>query len=121
MGAEQVGPFASTRKKSRPLPMNPRLPVLVDVPMAFATKPIAFFKMDQLSVVKTQLISVFCIMTIEAPSHRLGMAQLDLFMGIFQFPFFLVDVHGGMAATARVDPLCERRRRCWKLLMNLLA
>ena len=79
-GAKIVGPLARTCKGSRPFSMDAGLPVLVDIAMTFAAEPIAFGKVDQLPIIKSQLISILCIMTIEAPPHCLRMVEFDLGM-----------------------------------------
>ncbi len=50
MGAKEVSSFSGAGKKSDPLPVNARLPGFVNVPMAFATEPVAFREVDQLPV-----------------------------------------------------------------------
>ena len=52
MGAEEVSPFPGTGEKSGPLPMNARFPGFVNVSMAFATEPVAFCEVDELSIEK---------------------------------------------------------------------
>jgi hypothetical protein len=52
MGTEEVSPFSWTSKISGPFSMDPRLPGFVNVPMTFATEPVAFCEVDKLSIVK---------------------------------------------------------------------
>lgn len=51
MGAEKVGSLPSG-KIPRPLSVDPCFPVPVDVPVAFATEPVAFCEADQFPIVK---------------------------------------------------------------------
>jgi hypothetical protein len=101
MSTEKIGSLARTRKVSRSFPMNTRSPVSINRPMTFATEPVAFREVYEFPIIKPQLISVFCIVTIEAPSHGLGMMKLDLRVFFFQFPFFSIYLHGGMAVATR--------------------
>jgi hypothetical protein len=110
VGTEKIGSLARTRKVSRSFPMNTRSPVSINRPMAFATEPVAFREVYEFPIIKPQLISVFCIVTIEAPSHGLGMMKLDLRVFFFQFPFFSIYLHGGMAVATREYSLCYGRR-----------
>jgi hypothetical protein len=110
MGTEEVGSFSSVHKVSRSFPVDTRSPISVLRPMAFATEPIALREIYEFPIIKPQLISVFCIVTIEAPSHGLGMMKLDLRVFFFQFPFFPIYLHGGMAVATREYSLCYGRR-----------
>jgi hypothetical protein len=58
--------------------VNACLPIPIDIPMAFATEPVAFRKADQIPVIESQLISILRIVAVEAPSHCLGMMKPDL-------------------------------------------
>ena len=51
MGAEEVGSLPSG-EIPRPLSVDPCFPVPVDVPVAFATEPVAFCEADELPIVK---------------------------------------------------------------------
>jgi hypothetical protein len=78
--------------------------------MTFATEPVAFREVYEFPVVKSQFISIPYIVTIEAPSHGLGMMKLDLRVFFFQFPFFSIYLHGGMAVATGEYSLCYGRR-----------
>jgi hypothetical protein len=110
MSTEKIGSLARTRKVSRSFPMNTRSPVSINRPMTFATEPVAFREVYEFPIVKPQLISVFCIVTIEAPSHGLGMMKPGLCVFFFQFPFFSIYLHGGMAVATGKHSLCYGRR-----------
>jgi len=43
------------------------------------------------------------------------MVEFNLGMLFFKFPFFPIHLHGGMAVTAGIDPLCQGWGRYWKL------
>jgi hypothetical protein len=58
--------------------MNTRSPIPVLRPVTFTTEPIAFIEVNEFSVVEAEFISIFSVMTIEAPPHCLGMMKLDL-------------------------------------------
>jgi hypothetical protein len=49
-------------------------------------------------------------MAIEAPSHRLGVMELDIGVFFFQFSLLSIHLHGGMAIAAREHSLGHRRR-----------
>jgi len=116
VSAEQIGSLAGSHKISRPLSVDTCPPVLVNVAVAFAAEPMAFGKIDELSVIETEFISVFCIVAVEAPSHCLCMMHPDFRMFVFQFSFLTVCSHGGMTGTAGEDSLGKRRRRDRKIL-----
>jgi len=78
VGTEIIRPLARSPKVSRSFSMDPRLPVFENVAVAFSAKSIAFGEIDQLPIVKTQLISILRIMAIETPSHRFGVMELDI-------------------------------------------
>ena len=115
MGAEEVGSLPSG-KIPRPLSVDPCSPVPVDVPVAFATEPVAFREVNQLPVVKSQFIPISCIVAIKAPSHRLGMMELNIGMFIFQLPFLPVYLHRGMTAATGKHALCYWGRGDGKFL-----
>jgi hypothetical protein len=48
--------------------------------MAFATEAVAFGKVNELSIIKAEFVSIFCIMAIEAPPHGFRMMHTDLRM-----------------------------------------
>jgi hypothetical protein len=52
MGTEKVGPLSWTGKIPGPFPMNARSPGPVNVPMTFATEPVAFCEVEELPIVK---------------------------------------------------------------------
>ena len=62
--------------------MNAGLPVFVLWPMALPAEPVAFREVNEFSIINPQFVSIFCIMTVEAPPHGLRMMQLDLGMFI---------------------------------------
>jgi hypothetical protein len=86
--------------------------------MTFATESIALREVYEIPIKKSQFISVFWIMTVEAPSHCLGMMKLDLFMFFFQFPFFSIYLHGGMAVATGKHSLRHWGRRDRKLFFG---
>jgi hypothetical protein len=73
--------------------------------MTLATKSVTFVKVDQFSIIKPQLITVSCIMTVETPSHRFGVMKLDIRVFFFQFPLLSIHFHSGMAIAAREHSL----------------
>jgi len=96
--------------------MNPCLPVLVNVPMTFATEFVAFCEVDELPVEKPQFVAISRFVAIKAPSHRLRMMEFDIGMFILQLPLFPVHLQGGMAIAAGEHALCHRRRGDGKFL-----
>ena len=116
MSTQEVSPLSWTSKISGPFSMDPRSPGSVNVPMAFTAEPVAFCEVDGFPVVKPQFIPVFCFVAVKAPSHRLRMMELDIGMFIFQFPFFAVDLHGGMAIATGKHTLGNGRRGDRELL-----
>ncbi len=111
MGAEEVSPLSDTTKVSGPLSVDACFPGPVDVAMAFSTEPIAFGEVDELSIVKSQLVTISCIVAIQTPSHGFSMMEFDVRMFVFQLSFLTVQLHRGMAATAGKHALCDGRRR----------
>ena len=83
MGAEIIGPLARPHKVSGSFSMDARLPIFVLWPMALTAEPVAFFKIDEFSIVKSESVSILCIMTIETPPHGLRMMQPNLSMLLF--------------------------------------
>jgi hypothetical protein len=96
--------------------MDPRSPGFVNVPVTFAAELVAFCEVDELPVVKPQLVAISCVVAVKAPSHRLRMMELDIGMFVFQFPLFAVYLHRGMTAAAGKHALCHGRRRDGKFL-----
>jgi hypothetical protein len=118
VGAEIVSPLAWAGKVSHPFSMNTGLPVLIDITMTFTAEPMAFGKVDQLPIVKTQLISILCIVAIETPSHRFSVMELDIGVLFFQFPLFSIHFNGGMTIITGVNPFCKGWRRYGKILVS---
>jgi hypothetical protein len=116
MGTEEVRPLSGTPKISGPLPMDPRFPSFVNVPMTFPTESVAFCEVDELPVEKPQFVAVPRIVAIKAPSHRLRMMELDIGMFILQVSLLPVHLQGGMATAAGKHALCHRRRGDRELL-----
>jgi hypothetical protein len=111
MSTEIVNPLALTGKVSGPLSMNACLPVFILGAMTFAAEAIAFCEVDQISVIKPQLVPILRIMAVEAPSHRFGMMKLDIRVLFFQDPLLSIYFHGRMAVAAREHSFSHRRRR----------
>jgi hypothetical protein len=84
--------------------------------MTFATELVAFCEVDEFSVEKSQFVAVFCVVAIQAPSHRLRMMELDVGMFILQLPLFSVHIQGGMAIATGEHTLCHGRRGNGKFL-----
>jgi hypothetical protein len=110
MSTEIVNPLALTGKVSDPLSMNACLPVFILGAMAFAAEAITFCEVDQISVIKPQLVPILRIMAVEAPSHRFGMMKLDIRVLFFQDPFLSIYFHGRMAVAAGEHSFSHRRR-----------
>ena len=110
VGAEKVGPLSGACKKPGSFSMDPCSPGFIDVPMTFATEPVAFCEVDELPVIKPQFIPISCFVAVKAPSHRLGMMQFDIRVFILQFPLFPVHLHRGMAVAAGKHAFCHGRR-----------
>jgi hypothetical protein len=118
VGTEKVGPLAGAYKVSGPLPMDARLPVPINVAVAFPAEPVAFRKVDKLSIEEPQFISIFSIVTVEAPPHRLCVMELDIGMLFLELSLLRDDFHRGVAVTAGKHPLCHRERGNGKLFTN---
>lgn len=116
MSTQEISPLSRTSKRSGPFSMDPRSPGFVNIPMTLATELVAFREIDEFPVVKPQFVTVSCFVAIQAPSHRLGMMELDIRMFILQFPLFSVHLQGGMAAATRKHALGHGRRRDGKFL-----
>jgi len=110
VGTEIVSPLPRAHKISRPFPMNPRSPISVLRPMTFTTELVAFCKVYEFPVEKSQFISIPYIVTIEAPSHRLGMMEFNIRVFFFEFSLFAIDLQGGMAVATGEHSLSHRRR-----------
>ena len=78
--------------------------------MTFAAEPVTLREIDQFPVEEPKLIPLLCIVAVKTPSHALGVVELDIRVFVFEFPFFPIHFHGGMAVTTREHPLCNRRR-----------
>jgi hypothetical protein len=109
-GAEIISPLSCARKGPCSLAMNPYSPALVEVAVALSAEPVAFLEIDEFVVIQAQFVAVFGVMAIEAPSHRLGVMELDVRMFLFQLSLGSMGLHGGVAAAAREQPLRHRRR-----------
>jgi hypothetical protein len=118
VSAEKIGSLPRTHKVSCSFPVNARLPISVLRPMTFATEPVALSEVDQFTIIKSQFIPVFCIVAIQAPSHRFSMMELDICMFLFQFPLFSVHLQGGMAVTAGENAFCKRWRGHGEILIS---
>jgi hypothetical protein len=116
MSTQEVSPLSWTSKISGPFSMDSRPPGFVNVPMTFATEPVAFCEVDELPVEKPQFVAISSIVAVKAPSHRLGMMELNIGMFILQFPLFSVHLQGGMAIAAGKHTLCHGRRGDGKFL-----
>jgi hypothetical protein len=119
MGTEEIGSLAGPHEVSGPLPMDTCFPVLIDISVAFTAEPVAFGEIDQLSIIEAQFIPVFCVVTIEAPSHRLRMAQLDIRMFFFQLPLLSIDFHGSVTIAAGENAFRHGQRRNRELFSSL--
>ena len=118
MGAEKVGPFAGACKVSGPFPMDACLPIPIDIAVTFPAKPVAFSKVDQLSVVEPQFISIFCIVAVEAPPHRLRVMELDIGMLFLELSLLRIDFQRGVTVAAGKHSLCHWGRGNGKLFTN---
>jgi hypothetical protein len=84
--------------------------------MALAAQTVALVKLDEFPIVEPQLVPVLCVVTVETPPHGFCMVEFDVVVGLFEFPLFPVDFHGGVALTAGEYPLRERGRADRELL-----
>ena len=82
VGAEEISPFAANKVTSS-LPVNACLPVPIKVAMAFTAEPIAFGKINELSIEESKFVPIFCIVAVETPSHGLGV--VEFYLGMFFF------------------------------------
>jgi hypothetical protein len=115
VSTEEIGSLAGPGKVSRSFPMNARPPISVLGAMTLPAESIALREVYKLPIVEPQFISISYIMTIETPSHGLGMMKLNLSVFFFQFPFFSIYLHGGMAVTTGKHSLCHGKRSNRKL------
>jgi len=92
-GAKIISPLSRTRKKSHPFSMDACSPVLVLVPVAFATESITFCEVNQVSVIEPQLIPIVRIVAVETPPHRFGMVEFNIGMLFLELPFLPIDLH----------------------------
>ncbi len=95
--------------------MDTGFPVSIHGAVTFAAQPIALREIDELSVIKPELVAISCIVAIQAPSHALRMMELDVRMFFLELPFFCIDLHAGMAIAAGEKSFCDRRRSDGKL------
>ncbi len=113
-GTEVVCPFASP-KITGPFSMDTSFPVSIHGAVTFAAQPIALRKIDELSIIKLELVAILCIVAVEAPSHALCMMELDVRMFFLEFPLFRIDLHAGMTVAAGKESFGNRRRSDRKL------
>lgn len=78
VSTEIIGSLAWSHEVSSSFSMNARLPVVILGAMAFAAESVALCEVYEVTIIKPQFITVFCIVTVETPSHRLGMVKPDL-------------------------------------------
>jgi len=107
--AKEIGPFPPLEKADS-FPVNPGLPVAVDIPMALPAKPVGFGEIHGLAVGKLQFVAIAGAVTIETPSFLFRMPQFDGGMFVLQFPFLGVDFKPGVTIAAGKDSLGEGRR-----------
>jgi len=108
-GTEIISPLPRAGKGSGSLAMDPYSPALVEVAVALSAEPVAFFESDEFTVIQAQFVAVLGVMAIEAPSHRLGVMELDVCMFLFQLSLCSIGLHGGVAVAAGEQPLRHRR------------
>ena len=120
MGTEQIGPLAPG-KIPTPLTMDAGLPIIKNVAMAFAAEAVALVVTDEFSIVESQLVTIFGVVAVETPPHGFSMMEHDILMSLLQFSPLGIDLHGGMAITARKHPFGKWRRRDRKLLRSLFS
>ena len=118
VGTEQIGPFA-LGKIPTPLTVDTGFPIIKNVAMAFATEAVALLVTDEFSIVESQLITILGVVAVETPPHGFSMMEHDILMSLLQFSPLGVDLHGGVAITARKHPFGKWRWRDRKLLRSL--
>jgi hypothetical protein len=121
VGTEQIRSLARSSEVAGPLPVNTSLPIIVDIAMAFPTQTVTLIVTDELPVKETQFVPISGVVAVETPTHCFSMMQHDILMSLLQFPPFKIDLHGGMALTARKHPFGKWRRRDRKLLRILFG
>ncbi len=114
MGTEIISPLASG-EVSRPLPMDTRLPIAIDVAVALSAEPIALGEIDQFSVEEAEFVPIVGVVAVEAPPHGLGVVELDVRVFFFEFSPFSIDLHTRMAVAAGKDSFRKGRRGDGKL------
>jgi len=120
MGAEQIGPLA-LGKIPTPLTMDTGLPIIKNIAMTFPAEAVTLLVTDEFSIVESQLITIFGIVAVETPPHGFSMIEDDVLMSLLQFSPLGIDLHGGMAITARKHPFGKWKRRDRKLLRSLFG
>jgi hypothetical protein len=110
MGTEEIGSLARAHEVSCPFPMNARFPISVLGPMTFAAEAVALREVYEFSIIQSQFISIFSIMTIKAPPHCLSMMKLDLRVLLSQLPLFSIYLQGCMAVVTRKHSLRHGER-----------
>ena len=78
VSTEIVNPLAGAGKVSHPLSMNACFPVFILRAMTFAAESVALREVYELPIIKSQFITIFCVVAVETPPHCLGMMKLDL-------------------------------------------
>jgi hypothetical protein len=101
--------------------MDAGLPVIIDIAMAFTAQAVTLVVTDELPIVEPQFVLISGIVAVETPPHCLSVMQHDIIMSLLQFPPFEIDLHGGVAITARKHPFGKWRRGDRKLLSSLLG
>jgi len=110
VSTEIIGSLTRPHKVSGSFSMNARLPVIVLRAMTFAAESVALREVDEVSIIKSQFITVPCIMTIETPSHRFGMMKLNVGVLFFKDPLRSIHFHRRMAVATGKQSFCHRRR-----------
>jgi hypothetical protein len=95
--------------------MDAGFPIIKNVAMTFPTEAIALVVVDEFPVIESQFVTISRRVAVETPPHCLSMMQHDILMSFFQFSPFEIDLHGGMAITARKHTFGKWRRRDRKL------
>jgi hypothetical protein len=97
--AQEIGPFPAL-KVADSLAVNTGLPVLVNIAMALAAKPVGFGKINRFTIRQLQFIAVGGVMAIKAPPILFRVVQFDGRMLILEFSPFGVDFQAGMTVAA---------------------
>jgi len=90
--------------------MYARLPVIILRTMTFAAESVTLREVYEVSIIKSQFITVLRIMTVETPSHGFGMMKLDIRVFFFQDPLRSIHFHSCMTVAAGKQSFCHRRR-----------